>query len=86
MQVSPVSDEALEALSSSLGKREPDPDEKKPAVDKVKVEKTIRPRKIDCWCYYLQHYSISSGHKQSRHYIFTLFKNKMYSWKQFCSA
>lgn len=48
MQVSPVSDEALEALSSSLGKREPDPDEKKPAVDKVKVEKTIRPRKIDC--------------------------------------
>ncbi|NXD46131.1 ICAL protein, partial [Copsychus sechellarum] len=34
-----VSDEALEALSSSLGKREPDPDEKKPAVDKVK-EKT----------------------------------------------
>nr|XP_041567118.1 calpastatin isoform X5 [Taeniopygia guttata] len=37
--VGPVSDEALEALSSSLGKREPDPDEKKPAVDKVK-EKT----------------------------------------------
>ncbi|NXC91653.1 ICAL protein, partial [Cercotrichas coryphoeus] len=34
--VGPVSDEALEALSSSLGKREPDPDEKKPAVDKVK--------------------------------------------------
>ncbi|NXD26566.1 ICAL protein, partial [Spelaeornis formosus] len=37
--VGPVSDEALEALSSSLGKREPGPDEKKPAVDKVK-EKT----------------------------------------------
>ncbi|XP_039555115.1 calpastatin isoform X1 [Passer montanus] len=37
--VGPVSDEALEALSSSLGKREPDPEEKKPAVDKVK-EKT----------------------------------------------
>ncbi|NWU32572.1 ICAL protein, partial [Dyaphorophyia castanea] len=37
--VGPVADEALEALSSSLGKREPDPDEKKPAVDKVK-EKT----------------------------------------------
>ncbi|XP_053825002.1 calpastatin isoform X2 [Vidua chalybeata] len=37
--VGPLSDEALEALSSSLGKREPDPDEKKPAVDKVK-EKT----------------------------------------------
>ncbi|NXB05445.1 ICAL protein, partial [Cnemophilus loriae] len=37
--VGPVGDEALEALSSSLGKREPDPDEKKPAVDKVK-EKT----------------------------------------------
>ncbi|NWX58277.1 ICAL protein, partial [Promerops cafer] len=37
--VGPVSDEALEALSSSLGKREPSPDEKKPAVDKVK-EKT----------------------------------------------
>ncbi|NWR43467.1 ICAL protein, partial [Regulus satrapa] len=34
--VGPVSDEALEALSSSLGKREPDPDEKKPTVDKVK--------------------------------------------------
>ncbi|NWT21569.1 ICAL protein, partial [Vireo altiloquus] len=34
--VGPVADEALEALSSSLGKREPDPDEKKPAVDKVK--------------------------------------------------
>ncbi|XP_021235605.1 calpastatin isoform X2 [Numida meleagris] len=34
-----VADEALEALSSSLGKREPDPDEKKPAVDEVK-EKT----------------------------------------------
>ncbi|KFQ79197.1 Calpastatin, partial [Phaethon lepturus] len=34
-----VADEALEALSSSLGKREPDPDEKKPTVDKVK-EKT----------------------------------------------
>ncbi|NXY36069.1 ICAL protein, partial [Pomatorhinus ruficollis] len=34
--VGPVSDDALEALSSSLGKREPDPDEKKPAVDKVK--------------------------------------------------
>ncbi|NXT68010.1 ICAL protein, partial [Chaetops frenatus] len=37
--VGPVADEALEALSSSLGKREPDPDEKKPAVDKFK-EKT----------------------------------------------
>ncbi|KAF4803308.1 Calpastatin [Turdus rufiventris] len=34
--VGPVSDEALETLSSSLGKRKPDPDEKKPAVDKVK--------------------------------------------------
>ncbi|NXI94497.1 ICAL protein, partial [Psophia crepitans] len=34
-----VADEALEALSSSLGKREPDTGEKKPAVDKVK-EKT----------------------------------------------
>ncbi|NWV50256.1 ICAL protein, partial [Daphoenositta chrysoptera] len=34
--VGPAADEALEALSSSLGKREPDPDEKKPAVDKVK--------------------------------------------------
>ncbi|NXL67789.1 ICAL protein, partial [Chordeiles acutipennis] len=36
-----VADEALEALSSSLGKREPDPAEKRPAVDKVK-EKTKR--------------------------------------------
>ncbi|XP_031461162.1 calpastatin isoform X4 [Phasianus colchicus] len=34
-----VADEALEALSSGLGKREPDPEEKKPAVVKVK-EKT----------------------------------------------
>uniref|UniRef100_A0A8B9MBQ0 Calpastatin n=1 Tax=Accipiter nisus TaxID=211598 RepID=A0A8B9MBQ0_9AVES len=34
--VSHVADEALEVLSSSLGKREPDPVEKKPAVDKVK--------------------------------------------------
>ncbi|NXH07667.1 ICAL protein, partial [Loxia leucoptera] len=34
--VGPVSDEALEALSSSLGKRKPDTDGKKPAVDKVK--------------------------------------------------
>ncbi|XP_068854486.1 calpastatin isoform X1 [Aphelocoma coerulescens] len=37
--VGPVADEALEALSGSLGKTEPGPDEKKPAVDKVK-EKT----------------------------------------------
>ncbi|KAM9507485.1 calpastatin isoform 2-T2 [Guaruba guarouba] len=37
--VGQVADEALEALSSTLGKREPDPDEKKPAVDKIK-EKT----------------------------------------------
>ncbi|NXY48855.1 ICAL protein, partial [Ceuthmochares aereus] len=38
-EVSPVShmaDEALEALSSSLGQRKPDPSENKPAVDKVK--------------------------------------------------
>ncbi|KAJ7335752.1 hypothetical protein JRQ81_013693 [Phrynocephalus forsythii] len=31
-----VPDEALEALSGSLGKKEPEPEEKKPAVDKVK--------------------------------------------------
>ncbi|KAM9168055.1 calpastatin isoform 8-T8 [Mergus octosetaceus] len=31
-----VTDEALEALSSSLEKKKPDPEEKKPAVDKVK--------------------------------------------------
>ncbi|XP_059580984.1 calpastatin isoform X3 [Alligator mississippiensis] len=31
-----VPDEAVEALSGSLGKREPDPEESKPAVDKVK--------------------------------------------------
>ncbi|XP_064032394.1 calpastatin-like [Pogoniulus pusillus] len=37
--VGQMADEALEALSSSLGKREPDPEEKKPVVDKVK-EKT----------------------------------------------
>ncbi|KAM6037112.1 calpastatin isoform 5-T5 [Theristicus caerulescens] len=40
-----VSDEALETLSSSLGKREPDPDEKKPAVDKVKEKTTQEERK-----------------------------------------
>lgn len=34
-----MADEALEALSSTLGKMEPDPDEKKPAVDKIKVER-----------------------------------------------
>ncbi|XP_014426811.2 calpastatin isoform X2 [Pelodiscus sinensis] len=34
-----VSDEAVDALCGSLGKREPDPKEEKPAVDKVK-EKT----------------------------------------------
>ncbi|NXA01617.1 ICAL protein, partial [Nesospiza acunhae] len=43
--VGPVSDEALEALSSSLGKREPDPDEKKPAVDKVKEKSKKEQRK-----------------------------------------
>ncbi|XP_042644083.1 calpastatin isoform X2 [Tyto alba] len=40
-----VADEALEALSSSLGKREPDPDEKKPAVDKVKEKNKQEQRK-----------------------------------------
>lgn len=34
-----MADEALEALSSSLGQRKPDPDENKPVVDKVKVKK-----------------------------------------------
>ncbi|XP_063151470.1 calpastatin [Candoia aspera] len=38
-----ASDEALEALSGSLGKREPAPEEKKPAVDKVK-EKTKKEK------------------------------------------
>ncbi|XP_067172752.1 calpastatin isoform X2 [Apteryx mantelli] len=38
-------DEALEALSSSLGKREPDPEEKKPAVDKVKEKTKQEERK-----------------------------------------
>lgn len=33
-----MANEALEALSSSLGEREPDPDENKPVVDKVKVK------------------------------------------------
>lgn len=35
-KVGRVADEALEALSSSLGKREPAPDESKPTVDKTK--------------------------------------------------
>lgn len=34
-------DEALDLLSDSLGQREPDPDENKPVVDKVKVTKDI---------------------------------------------
>ncbi|NXC46796.1 ICAL protein, partial [Penelope pileata] len=40
-----VADEALEALSSSLGKREPDPEEKKPVVDKVKEKTKQEERK-----------------------------------------
>ncbi|NXJ81799.1 ICAL protein, partial [Trogon melanurus] len=40
-----VSDEALETLSSSLGKREPDTGEKKPAVDKVKEKTKQEQRK-----------------------------------------
>ncbi|NXG60281.1 ICAL protein, partial [Hemiprocne comata] len=40
-----VADEALEALSSSLGQREPDPDEKKPAVDKIKEKTKQEERK-----------------------------------------
>ncbi|KFP81374.1 Calpastatin, partial [Apaloderma vittatum] len=43
--VSSVSSEALEALSSSLGKREPDTGEKKPAVDKVKEKAKQEQRK-----------------------------------------
>ncbi|NXJ67664.1 ICAL protein, partial [Rostratula benghalensis] len=38
-------DEALEALSSSLGKRKPDPEEKKPVVDKVKEKTKQEDRK-----------------------------------------
>lgn len=34
-------DEALDLLSDSLGQREPDPDENKPVVDKVKVTKDV---------------------------------------------
>lgn len=34
-------DEALDLLSDSLGQREPDPDENKTVVDKVKVTKDI---------------------------------------------
>ncbi|XP_074021949.1 calpastatin isoform X2 [Numenius arquata] len=40
-----AADEALEALSSSLGKREPDPVEKKPVVDKVKEKTKQEERK-----------------------------------------
>ncbi|NWT96089.1 ICAL protein, partial [Urocynchramus pylzowi] len=43
--VGPVSDEALEALSSSLGKREPDADEKKPTVDKIKEKNKKKQHK-----------------------------------------
>ncbi|KAM6229996.1 calpastatin [Porphyrio hochstetteri] len=45
-KVGGVADEALEALSSSLGKREPDPEEKKPAVDKVKKTKQEKCKKL----------------------------------------
>ncbi|NWU85605.1 ICAL protein, partial [Onychorhynchus coronatus] len=42
-----VADEALEALSSSLGKRKPDPDQKNPAMDKVKEKtKTEQHKKL----------------------------------------
>ncbi|XP_017679156.1 PREDICTED: calpastatin isoform X3 [Lepidothrix coronata] len=42
-----VADEALEALSSSLGKRKPDPGEKNPAMDKVKEKnKTEQHKKL----------------------------------------
>ncbi|XP_014818068.1 PREDICTED: calpastatin isoform X2 [Calidris pugnax] len=43
--VGDATDEALEALSSSLGKREPDPEEKKPVVDKVKEKTKQEERK-----------------------------------------
>ncbi|XP_064498169.1 calpastatin isoform X13 [Pseudopipra pipra] len=42
-----VADEALEALSSSLGKKKPDPGEKNPAMDKVKEKtKTEQHKKL----------------------------------------
>ncbi|NWS20736.1 ICAL protein, partial [Pachyramphus minor] len=42
-----IADEALEALSSSLGKRKPDLDEKNPAMDKVKEKtKTEQHKKL----------------------------------------
>ncbi|NXM02077.1 ICAL protein, partial [Tyrannus savana] len=42
-----VADEALEALSSNLGKKHPDPDEKNPAMDKVKEKpKTEQHKKL----------------------------------------
>ncbi|NXO74503.1 ICAL protein, partial [Phainopepla nitens] len=44
--VGPVSDEALEDLSSSLGKRKPDQDKKKPSVDKVKKTKKEQHKKL----------------------------------------
>ncbi|NWU88614.1 ICAL protein, partial [Upupa epops] len=43
--VGPLADEALDALSSSLGTREPDPDENKPVVDKVKEKSKREHRK-----------------------------------------
>ncbi|XP_042678789.1 calpastatin isoform X3 [Centrocercus urophasianus] len=42
-----VADEALEALSSGLGKGEPDLEEKKPAVDKVKEKTKQKEHKED---------------------------------------
>ncbi|KFV69424.1 Calpastatin, partial [Dryobates pubescens] len=45
LSVGHLEDEALEALSSSLGKREPDPEEQKPAVDKVKEKSKQKQHK-----------------------------------------
>lgn len=50
LQVGHVPDEAVEALSGSLGKREPDPEESKPAVDKVKVKQELGLEKALCKC------------------------------------
>lgn len=40
-QKSAVPDDAVEALASSLGKKEADPDDGKPVVDKIKVQRAV---------------------------------------------
>lgn len=82
MQAGHVADEALEALSSGLGKREADPEEKKPAVDKVKVEKYSDLKK----CFVGIHIFIVSVFPQAKLVggVLTLFKKRIFTCETSC--